>query len=87
MAEWSNAVDSKSIVLFTGTGSSNLPLSANEKAPFRVLFLLAKNKTGFELPKKGRREGYFKSDPFFYLYLNLSVLPLSFERAAASSTV
>ena len=28
MAEWSNAVDSKSIVLITGTGSSNLPLSA-----------------------------------------------------------
>ena len=31
MAEWSNAVDSKSIVLITGTGSSNLPLSANKE--------------------------------------------------------
>ena len=41
MAEWSNAVDSKSIVLITGTGSSNLPLSAikTKNLPCGVFFL------------------------------------------------
>ena len=48
VAEWSNAADSKSVVLLVGTGSSNLPLSAKSNSPpFGGLYFIASplNKT------------------------------------------
>ena len=38
MAEWSNAADSKSVVLLVGTGGSNPPLSAKQKGPYMEIF-------------------------------------------------
>ena len=60
MAEWSNAVDSKSIVLITGTGSSNLPLSAikTKNLPCGVFFCFKRGWWGMRTT--GKREFDYK---------------------------
>lgn len=91
MAEWSNAVDSKSIVLFTGTGSSNLPLSAikTKRTPFSGVFFVL-NLRKADLDTRGREfetqilggrknaDGVAgKSRPAYVSFSELAHLPLS----------
>ena len=83
MAEWSNAVDSKSIVLITGTGSSNLPLSANKKAPFGGVFFVGKkdrirtHEKGVRLQAKGGRKDAGRLKPMSAVNAAKQVISLS----------